>query len=82
MVQERMYLITGPIDKDFMAENAKTYSDAIFEKSEGLERVVGFIDGTVLGIGRPKGNLPQRFVYNGHNRKHALSSKQSTHQMV
>lgn len=72
LVKERMHLITSSIDKDFMAQNAQKYSDAIFEKSAGLTRMVGFIDGTVLGIARPKGNLSLRVVYNGHKRKHAL----------
>lgn len=34
--------------------------------------MIGFIDGTVLGVAQPKDSLPQRVVYNGHKRKHAL----------
>ena len=37
-----------------------------------LPNCVGFIDGTVIGIARPKGQRRRRVVYNGHKRKHAL----------
>ena len=37
-----------------------------------MDNVVGFIDRTVLGIARPKGNQPQRVVYNGKKRKNSL----------
>lgn len=62
-----------PIDKEFLAEHASKYAEAIYDKSEGLLRVFfGVIDEMVLGIAIPTGNLPQRVVYNGHKRKHAL----------
>ncbi|CDF38936.1 unnamed protein product [Chondrus crispus] len=37
-----------------------------------LQNCIGIIDGTVIGIARPKGHKRQRVVYNGHKRKHAL----------
>lgn len=55
-----------------MVNRAQIYFDAIFYKAGGLDRVLGFIDGTVIGIRRPKSNVPQQVVYNGHKRKHAL----------
>lgn len=38
----------------------------------GLLNVVGFIDGTVSGVLRPKGHVHQRVVYNGHKSKNTL----------
>lgn len=33
---------------------------------------MGSIDGTVIGLSRPKINEKQRLLYNGHKRKHSL----------
>ena len=68
----RRNLQQGPINQDFMARRATSYSSAIYEKSGALRNCVGFIYGTVLSIARPKGNMAQRVVYNRHKRRHAL----------
>lgn len=34
--------------------------------------MVWFIEGTVLGIARPKAKMPQSVVYNGQNRRNSL----------
>ena len=51
---------------------AEGYASSIYEKYHALKNCVGFIDGTVIGIARPKGYELQRAAYNGHKRKHAL----------
>lgn len=66
------HLLTSPISADFFQPRLARYAEAIHAKSKTLDTCIGFIDGTVLGIARPKGNLAQRVVYNGHKRKHAL----------
>lgn len=72
LLQARQYLITDPMDKTFIRERAESCAKKIYDKSNGLNKVVGFIDGNVLGIEIPKGNVQQRVVYNGRNGKHAL----------
>ena len=51
---------------------AEGYASSIYEKFHALNNCVGFIDGTVIGIARPKGYEFQRVAYNGHKWKHAL----------
>ncbi|KAE8993759.1 hypothetical protein PR003_g20869 [Phytophthora rubi] len=46
------------------------YATAIYKKGAPLRTCVRFIGGTVRGMCRPKKN--QKYVYNGHKRKHAL----------
>ena len=46
------------------------YADAIHARGAPLDSCLGFLDGTVPRIARPKQN--QRQVYNGHKRVHAL----------
>lgn len=48
------------------------YTDAVFQKFYVLRNCVAFIDGTVIGISRPSGDMKQRILYNGHKRKHSL----------
>jgi hypothetical protein len=48
----------------------QTYATAIHNKGAALDNCIGFVDGTVRPICRPKKN--QRIVYNGHKRVHAL----------
>ena len=48
------------------------YAEAIHNKGIALPNCIGFIDGTFIGIARPKGHKRQRVVYNGHKCKHAL----------
>ena len=48
----------------------QTYADAIHNRGAPLDNCLGFIDGTVRPICRPKQD--QRMVYNGHKRIHAL----------
>ena len=45
-------------------------ANAIHFKGAALNNCIGFVDGTVRPISRPR--KPQRSVYNGHKRIHAL----------
>ena len=71
-LDKRLHLLMGPIGKQFVARKAPVYSAAVEKKSLVTSNCIGFIDGTVIGIARPKGNMMQQVVYNGHKRKHAL----------
>ncbi|OWZ19570.1 LOW QUALITY PROTEIN: hypothetical protein PHMEG_0006169 [Phytophthora megakarya] len=51
----------------------RAYARAIFAKGAPLRTCVGFIDCTVRGMCRPLQH--QKYVYNGHKRKHALKSQ-------
>lgn len=72
MLEARAHLILYPVDKGFLAERARKYVEAIYDKIEGLPRVVGFVGGPVFGSARSTINLPQRVVYKRHKRKLAL----------
>lgn len=37
-----------------------------------MTNYIGFIDGTVLGVARPKGYMRQLVVYEGHKKKHNI----------
>ena len=50
--------------------NPATFAEAVANKGAPLDRIWGFIDGTVRGICRPK--YHQQAVFNGHKRIHAL----------
>ena len=52
------------------------YADAIGRKGAALENCLGFVDGTVRPISRPKEH--QSTVYNGHKRVHALKFQSVT----
>ena len=56
----------------FIQMKAEAYASSVYEKCSALQKCVGFIEGTVIGIARPKGYELQRVTYNGHKRKHAL----------
>lgn len=71
-IDNRGHLLTGEISQSFLAEKSATYAAAVYEKAKAMSNCVGFIDGTVLAIARPKGNRLQNVVYNGHKRRHAL----------
>ena len=60
------------IGKQFIGEKASVYSAAVEKKSLVMSNCIGSIDGTVIGIARPKGNMMQQVVYNEHKRKQAL----------
>ena len=62
----------SPVGKQFIAEKASIYSAAVEKTPLVMSSCICFIDGTVIGITRPKGNMMQKVVYNGHKRKHAL----------
>jgi AraC-like DNA-binding protein len=58
-------------DKDRLTpRKLKEYADAISNKGSPLKRCVGFVDGTVRQICRPKKH--QKEVYNGHRRVHYI----------
>ena len=65
-------LLASPISTDFLKPRVAKYADAIHARSNTLDTCIGFIDGIVLGIARPKGHLAQRVVYYRHKGKHAL----------
>ena len=71
-IDVKNHLITSPISADFIQPRLAGYAEAIHANSNTLVTCIGFIDGTVLGITRPKGHLAQRVVYNGHKRRHAM----------
>ena len=48
------------------------YAKAVNDKCQPLTDFVSFIDGTVIGIARPRGYVRQHIAYNGHKRKHDL----------
>lgn len=58
LFDSKLQLIMNSIDSSFVVDSAQIHCDAIFNAAGGLDRVVGFIDGAVIGICRPKGNLP------------------------
>ena len=60
------------VDSAFVEERANKWAEAIHVKCSALQNCVGFIDRTVIGIARPKGNKKKRVVYNGHKRTYAL----------
>ena len=72
MLDSRGHFLTGFICTTYMEPRLPFFAAAINRISKTLPNCVGFIDGTVLGIARPKRNLAQRVIYNGHKRKHAL----------
>ena len=71
-VETRGHLLTGDVCAEFVAEKASTCAEAVHRKSQAMSNCIGFIDGTVIGISRPRGSRMQNVVYNGHKRKHAL----------
>ena len=48
----------------------EVYAETIHRKGAALENCFGFVDGTVRPIARP--DEPQRIMYNGHKRVHAI----------
>ena len=54
----------------FHPENLQAYANAIHFKEAALNYCIGFADGTVWPISRPR--KLQRSVYNGHKRIHTL----------
>eukprot|EP00171_Calliarthron_tuberculosum_P012935 IDg12935t1 len=54
MLDVRLHLISEPISASLIAQNAFQYAAAVHEKSNCLPNCVGFIDGTAIGIARPK----------------------------
>jgi len=65
-------LVTGSGCTDIIASRATKYESCVYGKMKALTNCIGFIDGTVIKIARPKGNRRQRVCYNGHERSHAL----------
>lgn len=66
-------LILNWINATFGGPRLGGYASTVKEKSKQLENVVGFIDGTVIGVSRPqRDETPQSVVYNGHKRKHPI----------
>ncbi|EGZ07741.1 hypothetical protein PHYSODRAFT_528012 [Phytophthora sojae] len=57
---------------DYVSSRLHEFSQAIYDQGAELDRIWGFVDGTVRGICRPGGAREQQCVYSGHKRKHAL----------
>eukprot|EP00171_Calliarthron_tuberculosum_P004502 IDg4502t1 len=72
MRKVRLHLITALIEQSFMNARATQYSGAMYEKAHALLNCVRFINGTMIGIARPKWFEVQRVAYSEHQRKHAL----------
>lgn len=68
----RSHILTGPLHAEFVARRAVKYAECIYQKCPSLDRCIGFMDGTVIGIARPGSSAEQNAAYNGHKRKHAL----------
>lgn len=71
-VAARGHLLLSPVPQAYMQDREMRFSKAINDKGAALDNCIGFIDGTVVGVARPKGYMQQMVVYNGHKRKHAL----------
>ena len=72
-VSVRVDLVMGNLHKPFWQTRFEEYAEAVVIKSQALENVVAFIDGTNLAIARPSGlDIDQRVAYSGHKRKHAI----------
>ena len=66
-------LLTSDKPAQYIAQRAVRFEDKVFEKSQGLDNCVAFIDGKVIVVSLPGGQMiDQLVVYNGHKRKHAL----------
>ena len=70
---ERSELILVEPVGSFWAPRFEEYGEGVEKKSNALDNVVAFIDGTNLAVSRPSGeNFDQRVLYNGHKRKHCI----------
>ena len=65
-------LFEGPIDKEMLEGCADKFAEAVKEKTDDMENPIAFIDGTVLGVSRQKGNVHQLLLYKGNKRKYAI----------
>lgn len=74
-----LYLITDSINIELTGTNAKVYAEAVYEKSDSLERVIGFIDGTVLGVCIPEVIFQSEYYVMNTKESTLYSFKQSTH---
>lgn len=71
-IAARGELLLRPAPQTYMEPRVATFSKAINDKGAAMENCIGFIDGTIVGVARPRGYMRQLVVYNGHKRKHAL----------
>jgi hypothetical protein len=64
--------LVSTFQTEFLRSRAEYYSSRISEKTENATQdCVGFIDGTLVEIARPRGML-QRATYSGHKRRPGL----------
>lgn len=49
-MSKRICLVMEDLCPEFWTSKFEGYNRAVFEKSKAFENVVGFIDGTVIGI--------------------------------
>ena len=71
----RVHLLTGEMSSQWLTENAQRYASAITECGGTLQLCVVFIDGTAIGIARPRDKEMQRAAYNGHKGSTRLNFK-------
>lgn len=67
-----MHLLMVPKKASFIAGHAGRYARAVMEKTQALDSVIGFIDGTVIGAAKLGDDEQQRVAYNNHKKKQAL----------
>eukprot|EP00173_Palmaria_palmata_P001995 Plantae.Rhodophyta-Palmaria_palmata.ctg2218.p1 GENE.Plantae.Rhodophyta-Palmaria_palmata.ctg2218~~Plantae.Rhodophyta-Palmaria_palmata.ctg2218.p1 ORF type:complete len:178 (+),score=22.05 Plantae.Rhodophyta-Palmaria_palmata.ctg2218:290-823(+) len=70
--EARLHLICDKPAGNFVADRASRYATAIYEKSNALPNVFGFIKGTVISIARFSDRREQNAACNGHKRKLSL----------
>jgi hypothetical protein len=57
---------------DVVSAKLVEFSQVIYDQGAEMDRVWGFVDGSVRGICRSTGARAQQSVYSGHKRKHGL----------
>ena len=71
-VAARSHLLLSPVPQSYSQDRAAVFAKAIHDKGVALDNFIGFIDGTVVGVARPKGYMQEMAVYNGYKRRQAL----------
>ena len=71
-ISGRGHLLLSAVPQAYMASRFYAFNKAFSDKGGAIDKCIGFIDGTVVGVAHPKEYMRQLVVYNGHKRKHAL----------
>lgn len=64
VVAARGNLLLSPVPWSYLQDRAAVFAKEIHDKGGGLYNCVGFTDGTVVGVARPKEHMEQMVVYN------------------